>query len=83
MKYENDPLLPIVQDEIAARSEAFRGLSAEEESKLLSLTQDQKSLIVNADRAQKREFLAAQPQISNNSVKAHEKYQQYVATLGQ
>ena len=40
MKYENDPLLPIIEDEIKVRSENFKGLSSEEESKLLSLTQE-------------------------------------------
>lgn len=57
MKYENDPLLPIIEEEIKTRSEAFRGLSADEESKLLSLSEEQKSIIVNADRASKKEFL--------------------------
>ena len=32
MTYEGDPLLPIVESEIKARTEAFKGLSAEEES---------------------------------------------------
>ena len=57
MKYENDPLLPIVTAEIAARSDAFRGLNAQEESELLQLTQDQKQLLVHADRAAKKDFL--------------------------
>jgi len=35
MTYENDPLLPILTEEINTRTEAFKGLSAEEESKLL------------------------------------------------
>ena len=35
MEYKNDPLLPILNDEINSRTEAFKGLSAEEESKLL------------------------------------------------
>ena len=35
MNYENDPLLPIVAEEINARTEAYKGLSAEEEGKLL------------------------------------------------
>ena len=40
MEYENDPLLPILSEEIMKRTEAYKGLSAEEESKLLSLTAD-------------------------------------------
>lgn len=35
MEYENDPLLPILTEEIMKRTEAYKGLSAEEESKLL------------------------------------------------
>ena len=35
MEYENDPLLPIVTEEINARTQAYAGLSSEEESKLL------------------------------------------------
>ena len=45
MTYENDPLLPLVTAEIDARTNAFKGLSAEEESKLLQLTDDQKRII--------------------------------------
>ena len=82
MKYENDPLLPILNEEIKTRSEAFKGLSAAEESKLLQLTADQKQVVLAADRAAKNEYLSAQPQISHGGVKASEKYQSYVATLG-
>lgn len=35
MEYENDPLLPILTEEINQRTEAYKGLSPEEESKLL------------------------------------------------
>ena len=31
MEYENDPLLPILQDEIKKRTAAYANLSAEEE----------------------------------------------------
>ena len=40
MEYENDPLLPLVTKEINARTQAYAGLSSEEESKLLQLTDD-------------------------------------------
>lgn len=35
MEYENDPLLPLLTEEINSRTEAYKGLSAAEESKLL------------------------------------------------
>lgn len=57
MEYDNDPLLPIVSEEINARTQAFAGLSAEEESKLLQLNDDQKKIISAADKAVKSEFL--------------------------
>ena len=81
MNYENDPLLPIVTEEITARTEAFKGLSAAEESKLLQLNDDQKRIISNADKAVKAEFLSAVPKISHPSVKAHPKYVQYVNSV--
>lgn len=40
MRYQSDPLLPLLQQEMASRIEHFKGLSAEEEGKLLSLTPD-------------------------------------------
>lgn len=82
MEYENDPLLPILQNEIKARSEAFKGLSSTEESQMLSLKQEQKSTIVNADRAAKAEYLATQPAISDAGVKSHDKFKSYVASIG-
>ena len=78
MTYEGDPLLPVVEAEIRARTDAYKGLSAEEESKLLQLNQDQKRIIANADKAVKAEFLSAQPKIAHAGVKAHPKYLQYV-----
>lgn len=50
MAYEKDPLLPILQEEINSRIAHFKGLSAEEESKLLSLTADQRRIIADQDR---------------------------------
>jgi hypothetical protein len=47
MKYESDPLLPILQGEMQARIAHFKGLSAEEEGKLLSLNADQRRVIAD------------------------------------
>jgi len=79
--YEGDPLLPIVESEIKARTEAFKGLSAEEESKMLQLTADQKRIITTSDKATKAEFLSAQPKVSHAGVKAHPKFLQYVNSI--
>jgi len=50
MTYENDPLLPILQAEVEARTSAYANLSAEEESKLMSLTADHKRIIAENDK---------------------------------
>lgn len=50
MLYKNDPLLPILQGEMNTRISHFKGLSKEEESKLLSLTSDQRRIIADQDR---------------------------------
>ena len=53
MAYKNDPLLPILQNEITSRVNAFKALSSEEEGKLLSLNADQKSTIAAQDKRDK------------------------------
>jgi hypothetical protein len=50
MKYEYDPLLPILQNEMQARIAHFKGLTAEEEGRLLSLSADQKRVVADLDR---------------------------------
>ena len=57
MEYENDPLLPILAEEITKRTESYKGLTAEEESKLLALTAEQKRIITENDKMTKAEFL--------------------------
>ena len=50
MRFENDPLLPMLQQEMDQRIKDFKGLSAEEESKLLSLNVEQKRVTADLDR---------------------------------
>ena len=82
MEYENDPLLPILQEEVAARSAAFQGLSAEEEQKLLMLNDAQKKAILDQDKSAKTGYLSAAPPLSNAGIKAHPKFQAYAASIG-
>ena len=82
MEYENDPLLPILQSEITRRTDAYKGLSAEEETKLLMLNDAQKKAIVDQDKAAKATYLAATPNISNAGVKNSNKFKAYEATIG-
>lgn len=58
MTYANDPILPILQEEINARSAELQGLSAEKESEMLSLTANQQRIISDADKQARNEFLS-------------------------
>ena len=82
MEYENDPLLPILQTEIQKRTASYQNLSAEEETKLLMLNEDQKKAILDQDKSTKIGYLAATPTLSNAGVKAHPKFQAYEASIG-
>lgn len=57
MTYKNDPLMPILTEEINNRVNAYKALSSEEEGKLLSLNQDQKKIISEADKREKQAYL--------------------------
>ena len=81
MEYENDPLLPILQDEISKRTAQYANLTASEEQKLLMLNDSQKKAIVDQDKQAKTTYLAQSPSLSNAGVKAHEKFQSYVNSI--
>jgi hypothetical protein len=74
MTYSDDKILPMIEAEMAERLEKFKGLSAEEESALLSLTEEQKKIVADNDRKFKNEFLAVAPAITHGTVKNTEKY---------
>ena len=78
MKYENDPLLPLLQSEMQTRIAHFKGLSAADESKLLSLTAEQRRSVADQDRKAKAEYLGTAPNINNPGIKSHEKYRSFV-----
>ena len=78
MKYESDPLLPLLQSEMQSRIAHFKGLSAAEESKLLSLTPEQRRIIADQDRKAKVDYLGTAPNINNPGIKSHDKYRNFV-----
>lgn len=78
MKYENDPLLPLLQKEMKDRIAHFKGLTPEEESKLLSLNSEQRRTIADMDRKAKIEYLGTSPNINNPGIKTHDKYKSFV-----
>lgn len=81
MKFQNDPLLPLLQKEMDQRIAHFKGLSADDESKLLSLNQEQKRVIADLDRKSKQDYLATLPNINNPGVKSHEKYKNFAEII--
>ena len=77
MKYEHDPLLPLLQSEMQARIAHFKGLTPAEESKLLSLSAEQRRTVADLDRKAKIDYLGQTPNINNPGIKSHEKYKQF------
>lgn len=82
MEYTNDPLLPILTEEINRRTNELKNLSDAEESKLLSLNADQKRIISENDRKEKEAYLHQIPSISNPGIKMNPKFQSYVQSIG-
>lgn len=82
MEYVNDPILPILTEEINRRTAEFKSLTPAQESKLLALSADQKRAIADNDRKAKEEFLNAMPQINNPGVKMNSKFKSYVQSIG-
>lgn len=78
MTYKNDPLMPILSDEINNRCAGYKALSAQEEGDLLSLNADQKKVIADADKRDRQAYLGQTPSINNPGVKTHPKFVQYV-----
>jgi hypothetical protein len=58
MTYKNDPILPILQAEILARTTAYKALTTDDESRMLSLSADQKKVVTDQDKRDKASFLA-------------------------
>lgn len=77
MKYESDPLLPLLQSEMQSRIAHLKGLSAAEESKLLSLTAEQRRIVADQDRKAKVDYLGTVPNVNNPGIKSHEKYRSF------
>ena len=53
MTYKNDPLMPILTSEINAKVNAYKQLSPAEETKILSLKDDQKKVVIDGDKREK------------------------------
>ena len=81
MTYEKDLILPLFEAEMKERLEKFKGLSAEEESELLQLSEEQKKIVVENDRKMKNEYLGQAPNINHGTIKMNDKYKQYMSMV--
>jgi hypothetical protein len=81
MTYKNDPLMPILVEEVNNRTAAYANMTPEEESNLLSLDDATKKIIAKNDRVAKEEFLHSAPGINHAGVRMHEKYVAYSANV--
>ena len=71
----------MIETEMANRLTKFQGMSAAEESALLSLSASQKASVAENDRKLKGEFLGAAPAISHGTVKNTDAYQSYMTMV--
>ena len=66
--------MPILTSEINAKVNAYKLLTPAEETKILSLKDDQKKVIIDGDKREKQSYLAAVPNINHPSIKSHPKF---------
>lgn len=81
MDFTGDPVLPILQEELSKRVQDLKNMTPEEESKLLSLTADQKRSLINMDKVAKESYLSTVPHVSSQGLKSHEKFSKFVNHL--
>jgi hypothetical protein len=81
MTYKGDALLPLIQEEMADKLQQYASLTKAEEQELLKLTDAQKQLVAQQDRAMKNEFLQTPPRINHGTVKSHDKYKLYMRNV--
>lgn len=77
MTYSNDPVLPILREEILKRTADIKNMTPEQENKLLSLTEQQRNLIAQADSTSKVAFTSHVPNVHSPSLKATEKFRKF------
>jgi hypothetical protein len=68
----------MIESEMKERLQKFKGMTLQEEAALLSLSEEQKKIVMENDKKLKNEFLAAPPHITHGAVKMNEKYKAYV-----
>lgn len=81
MTYENDPILPLVQETIKESVQEVARLTPEEQLSLVTLSDDQLATLRAADTKARQDFLNAQPAI-DGSLKDYESVQAALSSWG-
>lgn len=81
MDFAEDPVLPIMTEELSLRMADLRALTPEQESTLLSLSEDQKKAVIQSDRTARETFLSQVPNISSQGLKNHHKFLKFAEYL--
>jgi len=82
MDYNNDPILPLIQNYVKSEMQRYSSLSAEEQSRLISLSEAQIQALKDADQKARRDFLETEPKGLDSSLKAHEQVKKVLAAWG-
>jgi len=81
MTYSNDPILPMLIEEIKRRTNTLKNITPEEENKMFALTSEQKSQIIDQDSRSKVDFLSQLPNVSSAGVKNTDIYKSIVTRM--
>lgn len=81
MAYSGDALLPLFVNEIKSKIDPLKKLSPSEESKLFSLTSNQRKQIAESDHRYKIDYLARPPEVTSASVKNTENYKNIISRM--
>lgn len=82
MTYENDAVLPIVQEAIRTKIATVTSLTEQEQLDLVTLSKDQLTAIKAADNRARQAYLESQPSI-DGSLKEHQAVQETLENWGQ
>jgi len=81
MDYPNDPIMPVVNASIKNAVESVKKMSADEQLKLVALTENQMRILKEEDVRVKNEYLNQQPTI-DGGLKANENVKRILSTWG-
>jgi len=75
--YASDGIMDLVKENIATRAANLKSLSPEEESKLLALTDNQKTAVANLDKQAKSAYASHVPSVHSPALKSHPKFKSF------